>query len=301
MKALVWLAVTGAINATILTFTVLAEDGIIIGSYTNEPSYNIDGYFGVEQWEGGKKSNFRHELWRLDCYNPTPPKMKNWFDTRCNLERTVIDYSEKYDRTAYIGIHEHSVRRGNLKLDNVDWEEGKLDLKIQIQATIWTDVMIRLSYSDNYIYLKSLRAVGTVNGMMKDNIYMIENRIPEYTYRINVPIEIRGFKPESQKEKDEFLKSLSLADREVFSRMGKISEPRLNKDKIREVLPHYDEIINEGRDFTATEDSLLVRTFWEVVEKRINTSQLSDDGRRKVLERMRSDKQDFSFIRKRPK
>ena len=42
MKALVWLAVTGAINATILTFTVLAEDGIIIGSYTNEPSYNID-------------------------------------------------------------------------------------------------------------------------------------------------------------------------------------------------------------------------------------------------------------------
>jgi len=199
MKHLITLILMSAMGS-LLGVDVLAQEGIIIGSYTDDGLYWISGDFGIERWEKGLGRPGRRELWRLNSsfpgsYPSRHASVDNRFNTSCSLERTLIYGTSSLNKGAIIAVFNNYIGDGTLKLKNVDWPKGILEFRLIFTAYAFSDVSIRMEYAHNSILMKSFKAIGQTKGF-QDSIYVIEYKIPEYSYTLDVPIEIKGFKNE---------------------------------------------------------------------------------------------------------
>jgi hypothetical protein len=175
------------------------DDHHIIG-YINPdeiPQYQVDTYFGIEQWEAGQRTAFRIQQWWFWCRYPEFPSAKP--TTGCGLSRVVIDRPAGLDGVV-ISQYQHDLSDGTLRMRKADWVGGRLDLQLMHQDKTTTEIWIDLAYHDKRIYLKSFRALRTLRAMVSGEGVTIEYRIPKYTYILDVPVEMRGLKPKEFKE-----------------------------------------------------------------------------------------------------
>jgi len=233
-----------------------SELGPLIGRITKDEATReneyVDRYsfemidFGIEQFEGEKRTTHRFQLWDIRCHYPPYswdgqlPK-----ETFCSVERTILDrYGEEmgflYSGTI-IGQRSHYAEDGTLKLTYVDWNAGKLDLQLTLDDKNTIEVMLRLQYRDNTIYLKDFKAIGIAKGgMFSDTMEAIEYRIPEYSYTLDLSVQMKGLKSEDDKERDEMLQSLTEEDRLIWENM---QSPWVGlESRMKELIPDYEEI-----------------------------------------------------------
>ena len=106
----------------------------------------------------------------------------------------------------------HTEENGMLQIKNADWEEGKLDFSFTFNDRNTTEVMIRMKYGNGFIYLDSFKAVSVARDFVDKTLSVVEYKIPEYSYKMQVPILMKGLKSEEAKSRDDMEKSLNNED-----------------------------------------------------------------------------------------
>ena len=271
-----------------------SELGPRIGSITKDNQYSLWFDFGLEQFEGEKRTTHRFQLWAFICeYPPHPMYGLSSNETYCSVKRTILDRSlEDRGGGIIIGQRSHYATDGTLKFVYVDWEAGKLDLQLTLDDKTTIEVMLRLQYEDNTIYLKDFKAIGIAKGRFSDTMEAIEYRIPEYTYTLDIPVQMKGLKSEDDKKRDEMLQSLTEEDRLIWENMQTEGVSPWDSvslmSRAKELIPDIEEI-DAGtvrRDLSPEETKMLGALMFEEAKEFFGAQGFSEDGLKKILDWM---------------
>ena len=272
-----------------------SELGPLLGTINEDNQYSISMLgFGIEQFEGGKRTTHRFQLWDLLCQYPPHPLLGQPNETYCSVKRTVLDRSgEDRGFGTIIGQHSHRTADGTLTLTHVDWNAGELDLQLPLADNTTIEVMLRVQHQNNSIYLKDFKAIGIARGMFSDTMEAIEYRIPEYSYTLDIPVQMKGLKSEDDRKLAEMLQSLTEKDRLTWANMQ--SEGASNipsgsvdiKSKMMELIPDFEEIEAGRRDLSSEEIKMLGALMFENYEKFFGAQGFSEDGLKKILNFMK--------------
>jgi len=270
-----------------------SELGTDVGSISEDNRYSILMLgFGIEQFEGGKRTTHRFQLWDISCQYP--PYVGNPNETYCSVDRTVLDRTgEEMGLGTIIGQHSHYASDGTLKITHVDWEEGELDLQLTLTDNTTIEVMLRVQYQDTSIYLTDFKAIGIARGVFSDTMEAIEYRIPEYSYTLDIPVQMKGLKSEDDRKLEEMLQSLIEEDRLIWEKVQR--EGAVNKffdfvnlkSRMMELIPDYEEIEAGKRVLSSEETKLLYALMFEDYEKFFGVQGFSEDGLKKILDFMK--------------
>jgi len=205
----------------------------------------------------------------------------------------VLDRSgEDMGLGTIIGQHSHYASDGTLKLVYVDWEAGELDLQLTLTDNTTIEVMLRVQYQDTSIYLKDFKAIGIARGMFSDTMTAIEYRIPEYSYTLDIPVQMKGLKSEDDKKRDEMLQSLTEEDRLIWENMQTEGVSPWDTvslmSRAKELIPDIEEI-DAGtvrRDLSPEETKMLGALMFEEAKEFLGEQGFSEDGLKKILDFM---------------
>ena len=263
--------------------------GFVIRSQ-DPPWYSIALDVGLEQWEEGKRVTQRYHLWRLTCdankrTGPVPD---------CDLERVVHhDWGDLGGWRAFRA--NESTTNGKLKIVRADWEEGKLDFDvIHPRPDDTTHVFMDLEYKGSLIYMSSFRATSTFRGRLTGDVFTVDLKIPQYTYTLNLPIEMRGLQGRGAKLWDEMITTLSPEDRAAWERIRREGRKAYDLDfddllrrkpELQDLIARTESLPPEGQENVAREiKRRLVGLAVEHFEPRLLESGMSGAGRERVLE-----------------
>ena len=254
--------------------------------------YNLSFNFGIEQWEDGKKSTFRHQQWFLQCSYPEP--LSNRPETWCSLERIVIDHWEKISGGDVIGTHKHYFSDGTLKLLRVDWQRGELDFNIVLTDNSTIEVMLRMKYERGNIYLDSFKAIGIARGRLTDSMVPLEYKIPKYTYILNVPVEMTGLRSMDDKKWDDMIATLSKQDQISWEKFKATPDKKckafdkFSEEALKKIISNYErrkpQLDKGDDDLTPEESGKFLDYFVEEFAKCIANSGVSKDGQKKIVD-----------------
>ena len=250
------------------------------------PQYLIINFdFGIEQWEGSKRTTRRHQVWKLKC--SFPPYFPPPNQTECDLERTVVDrWNLQSEEKWIIAVKKHATHDGTLKIKKIDWAKGILGFTV-ISEDLGlgeTEVLIRMKYERNYIYLDSFKAFAVARGLIGDSLTSIEYRIPEYEYTLELPLRMKGFKSAFRKRLDDVIDSLDDRDRRIWSKLEAGSQllEFPDTETLRKILPNADQI-DKGEQEIAPEDwKRLVEFVLGTDRERFLNAGMSDDAVKKL-------------------
>lgn len=207
------------------------------------------------------------------------------------LVRTVFDRLG----TTHVQSHNHYVGDGTLIIRNADWKNGRLDLAVVVsnwandQESI--EVAIRVAYERNSMYLDSFKALTVHRAAFGDPLGTLEYRIPEYDYTMQVPIHFKGMKTENTRRREEFEKSLSAADLQIWRRLGPTifdglgyQDAKAEELAVRRIVPNWD----GKRDLTEDENRRLEQWMREILsnaaKQKLTGSGISPVGQKQILD-----------------
>lgn len=205
------------------------------------------------------------------------------------MKRTILDpYGEEWGVGTIIGQRSHYASDGTLKLTYVDWNAGKLDLQLTLDDKNTIEVKLRLQYRNDSIYLKDFQAMGIdKGGMFSDKMAAIEYRIPEYSYTLDLSVQMKGLKSEDDKKRDEMLQSLTEEDRLIWEKIQPSDFVDIDESRMKELIPDYEEIEAGRRDLSPEEVKMLGALMFENYEKFFGAQGFSEDGLKKILDFMK--------------
>lgn len=200
-----------------LLFAGHAAEAILAASCTaheTEPR-SLTCSLGLEWWEDGRKSNI-FESWHLTCGEEG---RQLW----CALERRVFLLSAKAVGTVVM-VRRHLTSDGSVMVRRLDWAKGIVSFDvIEPPSTVGTAMPVVMHLKPMFAGRSLLRVVSfqatriaykpSAAGLVSE-----EWRLPEYSYTLNVPIALRGRKSTDEKAREDFMKRLNAADRQVFER-----------------------------------------------------------------------------------
>ena len=247
---------------------------------------------------GGEEKLLRFQQWYLQCIFPSPFAERG--QTWCSLRRTVYDNWSDAGKPSLADIgtivieHNNSLEEKTLIIRHADWKNGRLDLAVNYSTfddENPTEVMIRLQYEKDSIFLDSFKAITIVRGSLSDTLSSVEYRIPEYDYTMRVPIQLRGMKSEAQRMRDTLFRSLSPKDSEIWRKLEPtVFDFRAVDEKAfsKKVLPEWD----GKRELSPQENKELLRAMSETIvtalRKKLLTFGVSENGQKAILEFVRS-------------
>ena len=260
--------------------------GLLAGS-VRDGRYRIDTTFGVEQLHDDDKTkvlDFRYQIWHLTCNNPPFRSERLPDNTDCRLERIVMDQRLFGGRpeSRIIQVDNHHVSDGTLKIIDANFAIGKLDFQLVFSDGSTAEVQMRLKKEDTSLYLKSFKAIGIARGSLSDSLSAVEYRIPPYTYRINIPVEMTGLRSESDKANDDFKSSLSSADRAILAKERDSPDPLPDMEGLKKLIPDIDRINKGERKMTAQEAEKFADYLFVTLLDWIPRSGMSPDGQVKT-------------------
>jgi hypothetical protein len=233
-----------------------------VGTHSNNGTHSINFRTGIEQWEDGVKASQRRQIWHLRCNAPSAYTKRR--DVYCSLERTIIDTGNGV-WNPYVFTANHYIDDGTLRLRQLDWNAGILDLTVLFDSDETAEVSIRLR-RDTLIYrLISFEAAAIHRSGVGGEVTTVKYRIPEYTYAINVPIEVPGLSDAGLKAWDALFRSLPAPDQRAWASIQQLLRKRaqnLEEDLAKEAarrLPGVD--LTEGEMKPETK-----RTMSEITE-----------------------------------
>lgn len=254
--------------------------------------YRLTLNIGLEQWEGEKKSETRYFLWYMTCVHPQPSyTTPNPFDTYCHLERTIFTLWGKghSDMPNTVSVKKGDTDDNTIQLRNVDWEKGILNFAVLHTGALdpegsKIEVSVRLQYADDplhSIYLKSFKALDVAHGLFPDSeVAILEYRVPQYGYTLNVPFDIRGFRSKEQKVMDEIIASLSKPDLATWKSVGKDIPLPPMKEIFKTLFPDFD---FENDTLTKQHEENLLESMLERYAQSLRKYDFSDDGHEKLV------------------
>lgn len=165
---------------------------------------------GIEQWTENKRDTHRRQVWKFYCNRPVAEKKQDRTST-CTVTRTVIDKG-MLGMLPLVTEHFHSVDDETLRVGRIDWDNGAIELSIVHTNERTAEVTIRFSEKDGHYFFQEFTAATLLRELPSGKVSIIEYRIPEYTYHVNVPIEMLGLNDAGIKPWDEIFAKLSKAD-----------------------------------------------------------------------------------------
>jgi hypothetical protein len=255
-------------------------------------SYSITFSTGLEPWEDGKKSNFRHEIWMILCnypaINSNPPQ------TYCSLDRQIID---DWGKTIppNIGSRQHYLSENTLQLGKVDWENGILNMTAIYDDNSKTEIDIRFKNEKSVLYLESFRALNVGRTVFTNSLSVIEYKIPKYTYILNIPLEMKGLYDAGLKNWDQLFNTLSESDQKKWQILSENGlAPTLEqydmemRKRMKLQLPQLDyDSVNDGKQIpTDSENKAIDRIFEDILKEwminHISNSDLSSEAKKNL-------------------
>lgn len=184
----------------------------LLGKHSEAIGDYVSLTVGIEHWEQNKRQTHRRQVWKIDCRQP-PAEREQPTTPSCTLIRTVID-------EAVLGVlpivteHLHSVEDDTLRVGRISWQGGIIELSIVHTDKRTAEVTIRFSEKGGYYFFKDFTAATLLREKPSGAVTVVEYRIPEYTYHVNVPIEIPGLNDAGLRPWDELFAKLSKPDQE---------------------------------------------------------------------------------------
>ena len=252
------------------------------------PEYHVSFNSGIEQWEDQKRSTHRYQQWTLSC--SYLESITNRDQTYCSLERMVLDDHRPTSPGVVVSTHNHSTLDGTLQILRADWNDGKLDFNFTYTDGSTAEVLIRMKYRGDIIYLESFKALGVARGIFSDSMVTIEYKIPEYTYILNVPIEMRGLKSEEDKKWDDMVKTLKKEDQQALDKLDKCKSMDTilsDKERLNKIFPDYEKIDKGQKEPTLEEIKKINEMILEEFSKCIADTGISKEGLTKVFNLLR--------------
>ena len=286
------------------------------GEVNGEMTYSIRAHnLGIELWiSGGPRSIAvgnreppdlltrasdlpisRWQQWALQC--DYPGSVASSPNTSCSLERTRLDVHPESAVGTIPAVHKHDTSNDTLTVTRVDWEAGILDLAGFIDRAV-TDVEIRFVYSDDSMYLDSLRGSGADGAV----VY----RVASYDYTLNAPFVMQGLRAAGQEPWNEMFRSLSASDQEAWFTF------RQRRDEFREEFHRREEEmlrvrgglepgdVPEAEIADAMTAAMILEWYPDVIETAyveafrswIEQSNVSAEGRTRMLDYLAASVQD---------
>ena len=196
-----------------------------------------------------------------------------------------------------IAIDEHNTLDGSLRVDDVDWPRGKLDLTIVYVDKKTSSAIFRWKNSGGLMTLQSFSG-GYVETERVGSRTEVEFRIPEYTSVVDVPMEFKGLRPAETKEWDELMAGLDSADRIVWEEIkaDRKNRPRSERilKKAKATFPDWEAINSGKRKMTPEEEARLDRVMEEAAQQEMETwlrsTQFSTVAQGKILARLQRER-----------
>lgn len=276
------------------------EEKFSVGVVSREGSartYSLLFNVGIEQWENGVRSTNRYQVWRLFCTCPSAfPTPQG---TSCDLERVVIDRWGG-NGGPYVGSYHHYVGE-NLQLDKIDWANGIVNLTAIYDDKSRTQIDIRFWEEDSALYLRSFKAVNSGRTVATGNLSVIEYKIPQYTYTLNIPLEMKGIYSAGLKNWDQLFGTLNDSDKSrwrtlyasgLFPDQKKYEEEL--KARLRERFPHLDyDAVEKGKQKLSDGenvalDQIVNDLMLEHALHVVTDSNLSQEAKQKISDYLRS-------------
>lgn len=250
-----------------------------------DPENYIEWRFGVEQWEQGRRTSHRLQVWWLRCYGKTWTGKSD--QTACTLQRTVLDRWMHPEKDTFLTVKEHTTEDGSLLVKRLSWEKGELDFDIVYSDDSTTEAIVRFQVDrrSRSIFLTKFTAIGISRGLLSDSLGAVEYRIPEYTYTVQIPVELPGYKSDTDKLLDELESSLSADDRSVWDSMGRegVLFDFLHKSWLQKALPSADWISREHRQPTPSELEQVRSAVLKGVAQRLSQTTMSAGGQQRCV------------------
>jgi len=189
-----------------------------------------------------------------------------------------------------VSTNDHNTLDGTLRIDDVDWPRGKLDLTIVYVDRKTSNAMLRWKYSGDLMYLESFIG-GYVDADGSGKRTSVEFRIPKYTSVVDVPIRLTGLRAAPLREWDDLVSSLDSADRVTWERIKSEPTNRPNfetaNEDVKTAFPDWKAIDSGKRIMTAEEETrmnrLLKDGFVRAVERWLATTGFSAPAKVKIL------------------
>jgi hypothetical protein len=193
-----------------------------------------------------------------------------------------------------ITAHNHYSSDGTLKLLRADWQRGELDFNIVLSDKSTIEVMLRMKFKDGSIYLGSFKAIGIARGILTDSMVPLEYKIPKYTYTLDIPVEMTGFRSKKDKKWDDMIATLSKQDQVLWEKFTAKSDKKCKafdkfheEEALKKIIPNYERRkpeIEKGAGLTALEKDKVGNYFAESFGTCLANSGISRDGQRKILD-----------------
>jgi hypothetical protein len=191
---------------------------------------------GVEQWENGNRSDFRRELWDVNCDRK---------QQTCSIDRLVMT-SWGGDLGTFVSQHHHTERDGSLRDVHADWEQQRFDFMIVYPDGQTGQFQLQL----NDGRLVEFRGYSTGKGLVPGQLSTVEFKLTPYSHTLYLPIQVAGRQPWSTKGWDEMVSSFNLADQRAAAefvehfneRATNESKPTSEPQTEQEAVRHFDQL-----------------------------------------------------------
>ena len=197
-------------------------------------------------------------------------------------------------RWSAITTHEHYSLDETLKFVSVNWQRGELDFNVVHKDKSTIEVMLRMKFKDGSIYLGSFKAIGIARGIFTDSMVPLEYKIPKYTYIMDVPVEMRGFRSMDDKKWDDMIATLSRQDQISWEKFKatigtkcKIFDKIPDEELMKKIIPNYERRkpeLDKGAELTLEEKSSWGNYVAEEYAKCLANSGISKDGQKKIVD-----------------
>jgi hypothetical protein len=255
---------------------------------------------GIEHWEQNQRQTHRRQIWRFSCsQNVTEPKGP---PVTCSVRRTVI-LEAQLGLLPFAAEHYHSTEDETLRIVHFDWQRGIAELSIVHQNGRTAEVTIQFSEKDGYYFLKGFSAATLLRESPSGKVAIIEYRVPEYTYHVNMPIEMPGLNDAGLRAWDELFATLPKADQEAWFAMfaekklaaiDAINEKDLSAVVLTELKRRYPDLTVDEKNvnntsFTAEQEKTLTQLvedqFLEALVSDVRSNvRISNAGRNVIVE-----------------
>jgi hypothetical protein len=249
--------------------------------------YQILSSFGVEVWEGSKRS-IQNQRWTVNCRFPDyQGKLK----TYCSVQ--VLSIYPWADRDSLPSVDEYSTVDGNLEITDINWEKGQLDFDMLDPNKDRIHVFITLGTREktDQIFLESFKASITVRQVPSGEVTTYEFKVPDYTYTLQLPLEMRGMATQGEKQWDDMIKTLSKEDQLAWAKLKakgpeglKMFGAEFQKSRDRQ----FEQLKARTSNPTPAEDKRLAEAMIELYRQEygraFSNSGISKDGQKVIVE-----------------
>jgi hypothetical protein len=253
----------------------------LLGRFSFETEHHLSARFGLEQFENGKRTDFQYQIWDVTCFDPS--RLPGITGVYCSVQRIILTKWDDENLKTGISEQRHDTEEQTMVIKDLDWTDGRLDFTLIHSDGSRTEALMRFENVRDSFYLKTFNAIAVGKGLFSDQLYSVELKIPQFSYTVNFPVVIRGFRSESDRELNEILTSLNEADQKTWLKVRDAGSELFGQmEGLEKLIPDHKDLDSGKREMTKADWQIMVTFTVGEIRKNLRSIGMSVAGVEKL-------------------